>query len=271
MVLDGADASLFAQQALRGLDVGDTSPETHASAPSSEGKSAAPCGKPHSRSHHGCYRTTAGTKLYAFCGMTPTVAKCAARCCASLGVGLRDVVGAETEGLLGRGVYCSANLRTAKGVGAEVVLVRIVPDGAFEDQVQERFAGIKVVLEPDPVGHWREEGYAGCWLPPGLGPVMDVRGELCVRAEAIVKATPYPQSALSADQSADVRKSVWALACDIPGARQRFLFRARLVHWPSIGIAAAAFLVSLFMARLHFWGSACGAVAIAAMFCIAST
>mmetsp|Transcript_16576 Transcript_16576/g.58066 ORF Transcript_16576/g.58066 Transcript_16576/m.58066 type:complete len:268 (+) Transcript_16576:106-909(+) len=262
MVLDKVDLALHAQQALRGLqwhnDGAGEGPgsSSSTSAPAQEH----PCGLVQRlRRSEGVAPDTLelGLKLYAFCGLPPEEARRAAK-------GKGDAF-QEVDGLLGRGVYCSLSAEVASGQDRELLLVRFFPAGEDEDP---GYCGIKVTTEPDPSGLWQEEGFAGCWQPLELSTIRDPRGELCIRASAITKATLHnPDSWLgSADRSVEVRTTSRRLAAGIPGTLQRWKFQAGLVRWTSVGFAAASMLLALLLAWFRCYGSACGALCVAFIF-----
>lgn len=197
-------------------------------------------------------------KFYAFCGLP----KAAARRAAS---GTFE----EVDGLLGMGVYCTLSLEVARGPNfdREVLLVRFYPAG-----IDERLpcCGIKVTNDPDRMGYWREEGFAGCWQPLDFASIRDPRGELCIRSDCISKASAHhPQAAFgSGDRSVEVRKTARCLADGIPGTLMRLQFRAGLVRWTSVAFALASLLAALGLLWARCFGSASGALCIAVMFWI---
>jgi len=250
----------MAQQAFQGLKWHE--------GPSSPEKTAAPVGSMQPVERQRPKRAGAGVpssslevgyKFYALCGLSHASTK--------------DFVAGrfhEVEGLLGRGVYCSLDLESARGAGdkREVVLLRFFPGG--EKSPPEGFAGIKVTTTP--CSTWREEGFAGCWLPTVCSPIGDGQGELCLRADIISKATKYDPGSWGGgqDRSVEVRQSARTLATGIPQIIERWRYQAGLVQWAGLAIAGGAVIVAGTLVRFSFYGSAAAAGCIALMFGLSS-
>mmetsp|Transcript_56412 Transcript_56412/g.132303 ORF Transcript_56412/g.132303 Transcript_56412/m.132303 type:complete len:269 (+) Transcript_56412:58-864(+) len=205
-------------------------------------------------------------KFYAFCGMSKDAA---ARACSKHTVKGRlrrdGPQFEEVEGLIGKGVYCSTDPVHATGQGPELVVVRFFPGKG------ECGRGIKIMSAPDPYGLWREEGYAGCWLPKGITDLEDPRGELCIREEAITDATIHtPSKTFSVDKSPEVVATEWLLLRSHPSVLKRWSRRAELVKWPLVGASSVCVLSSAGLLSFGLYGPGLGTLAIAVVFGIAA-
>ncbi|CAE8631744.1 unnamed protein product [Polarella glacialis] len=250
MVLQDVDPSLAARQALHWYNAGD---EVSVNAADSASRVSGALTQLQVPVVAGVVPRTLepDCKLYLLCALSTDAAKRATR-------------GAfqEVDGLLGCGVYCTTLLAGAQEPGLEVLVVRSLPGRPELEGI-----GIKVVESLDPAGQWRDEGFAGCWLPPGVCPVGDPKGELCLRASALTKATlQRPTSTFSDDRMAEVRRTMWILVGSHPHRLQRWRLYAQLISWPVLALTAAVALVSVVLARLEMYRAAAGAATIAAVF-----
>lgn len=263
MVHENIDPSLAARQALHWyraeVDVAGADPAVQGSAPKPDTISEAKT--------RGVIPETLNvdSKLYLFCGLLNDEATRALK-------GRHPDI-QEVEGLLGLGVYCSLCLTDAQSHGRDVLVVRALPgppSSGHHGLDDERGIGIKVLKAPDPSGHWRDEGFAGCWLPSGMSPVADPKGELCLKAAVLTKASLHrPSSSWGSDRSAEVRATVWKILGSHPSAVHRLRLKAQLISWPVVALTATTSLVSFFFLRNQMYPAAGGAAVVAGMFSLA--
>lgn len=117
--------------------------------------------------------------------------------------------------------------------------------------------GLKIASRFDPDGQWRAEGFAGCWLPPGVAKISDPRGEFCIRPDAIMRVNAASEADMKCHP--EIRQTEWLLLTSHPRCSHRFRRKMRMARWPAVLLGTTAACAGIGLGSHGFYGLAMGA------------